>query len=138
MAATEDRLEVQQYGPVRSIAICRSVPGGKKNAVATADPSHTTAALRSTSTRPRPEDDLVIQLAQKQSEVPRFMHYTRLGASNLRVSRIALGTMTFGFRTSEDEAHAILDRAGDMGINLIDTSFDYGAAWGETERIIGS
>lgn len=67
------------------------------------------------------------------------MKNVRLGASNLRVSRIALGTMAFGPRTSEEEAHRILDAAVDIGITLIDTSCDYGAPnWGQTEAIIGS
>lgn len=66
------------------------------------------------------------------------MKYVHLGASNLYVSRVALGTMTFGPRTPEKDAHAILDRAIDMGINLIDTSCDYGTAWGGAEQTIGS
>lgn len=66
------------------------------------------------------------------------MQYTKLGKSNLSVSRLALGTMTFGPRTTELEAHRILDQAVDMGINLIDTSNDYGNPnWGQTEEIIG-
>lgn len=67
------------------------------------------------------------------------MKYSKLGRSNLTVSRLTLGTMTFGPRTTEDEAHRILDQAVDMGINLIDTSNDYGNPnWGQTEAIIGN
>jgi aryl-alcohol dehydrogenase-like predicted oxidoreductase len=46
------------------------------------------------------------------------MRYTNLGKSNLKVSRICLGTMHFGNRTSEEEAFKIMDRALDMGINF--------------------
>lgn len=67
------------------------------------------------------------------------MNYSKLGKSNLTVSRLTLGTMTFGPRTTEDEAHRILDQAVDLGINLIDTSNDYGNPnWGQTETIIGN
>jgi len=71
------------------------------------------------------------------------MKYTNLGRTGLKVSRLALGTMNFGQKTSEEESHAILDRAMDMGINLVDTADIYGyrkaqgtgAGW--TEEIIG-
>ena len=49
---------------------------------------------------------------------------TRLGATGLRVSRLALGTMTFGLQTDEAVSHRILDKATDAGINLL-----YTAAW---------
>jgi NDP-hexose C3-ketoreductase / dTDP-4-oxo-2-deoxy-alpha-D-pentos-2-ene 2,3-reductase len=67
------------------------------------------------------------------------MKYVQLGRSGLRVSRMALGTMNFGPRTSEDEAFQILDRALEMGINIIDTADRYGNPHGsgQTERIIG-
>lgn len=67
------------------------------------------------------------------------MRYTKLGRTNLSVSQITLGTMTFGVTTPEKEAHRILDCAVDMGINLIDTSNDYGnPQWGTSETIIGN
>ncbi len=67
------------------------------------------------------------------------MQYNKLGATNLKVSNITLGTMTFGTTTNEKEAHGILDLAVDMGINLIDTSNDYGKPnWGLSETIIGN
>ena len=67
------------------------------------------------------------------------MRYTNLGKSNLKVSRICLGTMHFGFRTKEDEAFRIMDRALDMGINFWDTANVYPGTGmrGETEAIIG-
>jgi aryl-alcohol dehydrogenase-like predicted oxidoreductase len=68
------------------------------------------------------------------------MRYTNLGKSNLKVSRICLGTMHFGNRTSEEEAIKIMDRALDMGINFWDTANVYsgpGKLRGTTEAIIG-
>lgn len=46
----------------------------------------------------------------------------KLGASSLEVSRICLGTMTFGEQNSEAEAHRQLDYALERGINFIDTA----------------
>ena len=68
------------------------------------------------------------------------MRYTNLGKSNLKVSRICLGTMHFGNRTPEDEAIRIMDRALDMGINFWDTANVYsgpGELRGTSEAIIG-
>lgn len=66
------------------------------------------------------------------------METTRLGRSNLEVSRICLGTMHFGTRTPEAEAFKIMDTALDMGINFFDTANVYGRPnTGRTEEIIG-
>jgi aryl-alcohol dehydrogenase-like predicted oxidoreductase len=68
------------------------------------------------------------------------MRYTSLGKSNLRVSRICLGTMHFGNRTPEDEAIKIMERALEMGINFWDTANVYsgtGELRGTSEAIIG-
>ncbi|GLX05226.1 aldo/keto reductase [Microbispora sp. NBRC 16548] len=67
------------------------------------------------------------------------MEYTRLGRSGLSVSRLVLGTMNFGSRTSEEDSHAIMDRAHEHGLNFFDTADAYGAQQGEgvTEQIIG-
>ncbi len=64
------------------------------------------------------------------------MKYTRLGRSNLKVSRVCLGTMHFGRVTPEDEAFRIMDRALEMGINFFDTANVYGGN-GLTEEVIG-
>ena len=48
------------------------------------------------------------------------MEYAKLGRSNLTVSKICLGTMHFGGFTPEEEAHRILSKALDMGINFVD------------------
>lgn len=66
-----------------------------------------------------------------------------LGRSDLRVSRLCLGTMTFGEQNSEAQAHAQLDRAVAAGINFIDTAEMYpvppqAATQGRTEACIGS
>ncbi|GAB3645307.1 aldo/keto reductase [Glycomyces tarimensis] len=67
------------------------------------------------------------------------MEYTRLGRSGVKVSRIVLGTMNFGPTTDEDEAHRIMDRALDLGVNFFDTANTYGRKpnQGWTEEIIG-
>jgi aryl-alcohol dehydrogenase-like predicted oxidoreductase len=71
------------------------------------------------------------------------MDYVTLGPSDLRVSKVCLGTMTFGQQNSEAEAHAQLDYALERGINFIDTAELYpvmpsAATQGATERYIGS
>ena len=66
------------------------------------------------------------------------MKYTHLGRAGLQVSRLCLGTMNFGPKTPEDEAHGIMDAAREAGINFFDTANVYG--WenkGLTEEIIG-
>jgi aryl-alcohol dehydrogenase-like predicted oxidoreductase len=67
------------------------------------------------------------------------MEYTHLGRSGLTVSRLCLGTMNFGPETSEEDSHAIMDRAVDAGVNFFDTANVYGWVKGEgvTEQIIG-
>lgn len=67
------------------------------------------------------------------------MKYTKLGKSNLTVSRVCIGTMHFGPRTSEQEAFRIMDKALDMGINFFDTANVYGGDdKGRSETIIGN
>ena len=67
------------------------------------------------------------------------MEHRRLGASALQVSALCLGTMNFGPRTAEADAHRILDAALDAGIDFVDTADQYGGVLGEgvTESIIG-
>jgi aryl-alcohol dehydrogenase-like predicted oxidoreductase len=67
----------------------------------------------------------------------------QLGRTDIKVSALALGTMTWGEQNSEAEGHAQLDYAIDQGINLIDAAEIYpipprAATQGETERIIGT
>ena len=67
---------------------------------------------------------------------------TRLGRTGLQVSRLCLGTMTFGLQTNEAEARAILDKASNAGVNFIDTADVYPLGGdlqtvGRTEDIVG-
>jgi len=64
------------------------------------------------------------------------MNYTHLGRSHMWVSKICLGTMFFGNRTPEEEAHKIMDRCLELGINFFDTANVYGRL-GKSEEIIG-
>jgi aryl-alcohol dehydrogenase-like predicted oxidoreductase len=70
------------------------------------------------------------------------MQKNQLGQSDLRVTPICLGTMTFGEQVGEGDAHAILDRALERGIDFIDTAEMYSVptrreTYGATESIIG-
>ncbi len=70
------------------------------------------------------------------------MQSRRLGKSAIHVSDICMGTMTFGSQTDEAEAHRILDRCFDEGINFYDTAEGYpvppDTKWvGRTEEIVG-
>lgn len=63
------------------------------------------------------------------------MEYRYLGRSGLKVSALALGTMTFGRETSEEDSHKMLDRYVAEGGNFIDTANVYSD--GASEKIIG-
>ena len=67
------------------------------------------------------------------------MEYTNLGRTGLRVSRLCLGTMNFGPKTTEPDSFQIMDRALDLGIQFYDTANVYGWKLGEgiTEQIVG-
>ncbi len=64
------------------------------------------------------------------------MEYRLLGPTGLSVSRLCLGTMTFGDETSEEDSHRQLDTFVDAGGTLIDTADVYSA--GTSEEIVGS
>ncbi len=71
------------------------------------------------------------------------MQRIRLGRSDLEVTPVCLGTMTFGEQVDEPTAHAILDRAMERGIDFIDTAEMYAVparaeTSGATETIIGN
>ncbi len=71
------------------------------------------------------------------------MQQVRLGHSELFVTPICLGTMTFGEQVDEPTAHAVLDRSLAAGINFIDTAEMYSVptraeTYGITETIIGN
>lgn len=66
-----------------------------------------------------------------------------LGTSGMYVSKVYLGTMTFGDQNNESEAFRLLDYAFDRGINFIDTAEIYpvmpqAATQGLSETIIGN
>ena len=67
------------------------------------------------------------------------MQYTKLGRTGTEVSRLCLGTMNFGPRTSEADSFRIMDHALDAGINFFDTANAYGGPGhrGRTEEIVG-
>ena len=71
------------------------------------------------------------------------MEYRRLGRTDIEVSLICLGTMTFGEQNTETDAHQQLDYALDNGITFIDTAELYAIppkaeTFGRTEEFIGS
>ncbi len=72
------------------------------------------------------------------------MQYRQLGHSDIQVSEICLGSMTWGTQNSEAEGHAQIDHALDNGVNFIDTAELYPAipmtakTTGRTEEIIGT
>jgi aryl-alcohol dehydrogenase-like predicted oxidoreductase len=70
------------------------------------------------------------------------MKKVALGTSDLHVSPICLGTMTFGEQVQETDAHAIMDASLDMGVDFFDTAEMYSfppkeQTYGGTEAIIG-
>jgi aryl-alcohol dehydrogenase (NADP+) len=70
------------------------------------------------------------------------MEHTRLGRTGLQVSRLCLGTMTFGLQVDEPASVAILDKAAEGGIDFLDTSDAYPlggdlSTRGVTEEILG-
>ncbi|MEJ2529000.1 MAG: NADP(H)-dependent aldo-keto reductase [Gammaproteobacteria bacterium] len=71
------------------------------------------------------------------------MRYRTLGNSDIKVSLICLGSMTWGQQNSEAEGHEQMDYALDQGVNFIDTAELYAIparseTQGRTEEIIGS
>ncbi|WP_028282299.1 aldo/keto reductase [Olleya marilimosa] len=71
------------------------------------------------------------------------MKYTTLPNTDIKVSKICLGTMTFGNQNTEAEGHAQLDYAVDQGVNFIDTAELYpvpatAETSGRTSKIIGT
>ncbi|MEO5837422.1 MAG: aldo/keto reductase [Acidimicrobiales bacterium] len=70
------------------------------------------------------------------------MEHVRLGRTGLQVSRLCLGTMTFGYQCDEPTSVAILNAAADAGITFLDTADVYPLGGGldtvgRTEEIIG-
>ncbi len=71
------------------------------------------------------------------------MEMRRLGRTDIHVSKICLGTMTWGQQNTESDGHAQIDMALDYGVNFLDTAEMYSVpahpeTYGRTEEIIGS
>jgi aryl-alcohol dehydrogenase-like predicted oxidoreductase len=70
------------------------------------------------------------------------MEYCKLGRTGLTVSRLCLGTMTFGFQVEEEMAGRIMETAADAGVTFFDTADVYPLGGGEsrvgaTEQVVG-
>jgi len=67
------------------------------------------------------------------------VEHKRLGKHGVLVSNLCLGTMNFGWHTTEEDSYAIMDRALELGINFFDTADVYGwtVEHGHTEEIVG-
>jgi aryl-alcohol dehydrogenase-like predicted oxidoreductase len=71
------------------------------------------------------------------------MKYTSLPHTDIKVSKICLGTMTFGQQNTEAEGHAQMDYALEQGVNFFDTAEMYSVpareeTYGSTEKILGT
>ncbi|MBF0446130.1 MAG: aldo/keto reductase [Magnetococcales bacterium] len=71
------------------------------------------------------------------------MKYRNLGSSNLDVSMVCLGSMTWGVQNNQEDANDQIEYALDMGVNFIDTAELYATppaaeTYGKTESIIGN
>ena len=75
----------------------------------------------------------------RRRDMNTLMQYTNLGRTGLKVSRLCLGTMNYGPQASEEEGHAQMDKALELGFNFFDTANVYGWKKGEgvTEQIVG-
>src|ERR1044071_3249520 len=92
-----------------------------------------------------PEREPLVVIPGKVSETIR-VHYQRLGSTGVKISRLGLGCGNFGgvgsapafygMGENEAQAAALLDRAREAGINLLDTADAYGG--GRSESFIGS
>lgn len=71
-----------------------------------------------------------------------YMQYSVLGSSGVQVSRVCLGSMTWGIQNTQEQANEQIEYALSQGVNFIDTAELYpvppsGEKYGDTERIIG-
>ena len=71
------------------------------------------------------------------------MHYSKLGSSGLNVSRVCLGSMTWGSQNNQREASEQIDYALAQGVNFIDTAEMYSVppkaeTYGKTEKMLGN
>jgi aryl-alcohol dehydrogenase-like predicted oxidoreductase len=86
---------------------------------------------------------MIIIIERRQAPTRFFtgvpMQFTKFGRTGLTVSRMILGAGTFGKQTGEAEAHEMLDKVAEAGVNFIDTADIYppGAEVGRSEIITG-
>ncbi len=71
------------------------------------------------------------------------MKYARLGSSGLQVSKVCLGSMTWGEQNTQEDANQQIDYALEQGVNFIDTAELYSVpprpeTQGDTERVLGN
>ena len=71
------------------------------------------------------------------------MHYNKLGSSDINVSHVCLGTMTWGVQNTQQDANEQIDYAISRGVNFLDTAEMYAvppapATYGKTEQILGT
>ena len=68
------------------------------------------------------------------------IEHRRLGRHGVLVSNLCLGTMNFGWHTSQEDSFKIMDRALELGINFFDTAdtYGWGGEAGDTEIIVGN
>ena len=71
------------------------------------------------------------------------MKYTTLPNTDIKVSKICLGTMTWGNQNTESQGHAQMDAAFEKGVNFFDTAELYpvpatASSYADTEKIIGN
>lgn len=71
------------------------------------------------------------------------MRYSVLGSSNIEVSRVCLGSMTWGYQNNQEDADEQIEYALSKGVNFIDTAEMYAVppseeTYGATEKIIGN
>lgn len=71
------------------------------------------------------------------------MKYRQLGSTDIEVSQICIGTMTWGEQNTEAEAHAQIDLSLDLGVNFLDAAEMYSApsrqeTYGASEKLVGT
>ncbi|MHB8530874.1 MAG: aldo/keto reductase, partial [Caulobacteraceae bacterium] len=93
--------------------------------------------------RPRAEPDIQAGLPALGGVKCPAMRHVKFGRTGLRVSRLCLGTMTFGLQCDEALSHTILDAAAEGGIDFLDTADVYPLGGdrttvGRTEEILGA
>lgn len=72
-----------------------------------------------------------------------YMRYDFLGTTDIKVSKICVGTMTWGYQNTQEDAFEQIDYALSQGINFIDTAEIYAVppsanTYGKTEEMIGN